>query len=220
MPGFGPGERLPRLPVPAALDVLAATVKDIVGDAPFALLGHSGGGLLAYATAGLLEEQGRPPVGVALLDTYVVEQTAGFQDFAAEVAVGALTREISYGQLGNATSLSAMAQYVTLIPDIELKELTTPTLLVKASERFATGEEETAGATAAHDGPETGGDEAAADDWQTTWSLATRVETVPGDHFSLIEQGAETTAAVVENWLGTLAWAPRVCNKEGVEWKR
>ncbi|MGW0642020.1 type I polyketide synthase [Streptomyces badius] len=204
MPGFGPGEQLPAS-VPAALDVLAATVKDIVGDAPFALLGHSGGGLLAYATAGLLEEQGRPPVGVALLDTYVVEQTAGFQDFAAEVAVGALTREISYGQLGNATSLSAMAQYVTLIPDIELKELTTPTLLVKASERFATGEEETAGATAAHDGPETGGDEAAADDWQTTWSLATRVETVPGDHFSLIEQGAETTAAVVENWLGTLA---------------
>ncbi|MEV7107937.1 type I polyketide synthase [Streptomyces atroolivaceus] len=210
MPGFGPGEQLPAS-VPAVLDVLAATVKDIAGDEPFALLGHSGGGLLAYATAGLLEEQGRPPVGVALLDTYVVEQSADFQDFAAEVAVGALTREISYGQLGNTTSLSAMAQYVTLIPDIELKELATPTLLVKAAERFTVGDEAAedgaaAGAgTAAADAGAAAVDESSSEDWQTTWSLANTVTTVPGDHFSLIEQGAETTAAVVENWLGSLA---------------
>ncbi|MET9554113.1 type I polyketide synthase [Streptomyces sp. NPDC006645] len=201
MPGFGTGEQLPDS-AGAVIDVLAETVRRIVGDEEFALVGHSGGGLFAYATAELLGRTGRAPLGVALLDTYPIARSEEFENFAAEVAIGALAREVWSNQLGNKTSLSAMARYVTLMPDVELTEIPTPTLLLHATDRFNVADGEAtetpaAGAAGAEAGP--------ADSWKSTWTLATSVETVPGDHFSIVEGHADTTATAIKTWLDSLS---------------
>ncbi|MFI6692720.1 type I polyketide synthase [Streptomyces sp. NPDC050433] len=201
MPGFDTDEQLPES-AGAVVDVLAETVQQIVGDEEFALVGHSGGGLFAYATAELLGRAGRAPVGVALLDTYPISKSEEFENFAAEVAIGALAREVWSNQLGNKTSLSAMARYVTLMPDVELTEIPTPTLLLHATERFsvADGESTQPAATAA-----TGAGAGTAESWKSTWTLATSVDTVPGDHFSIVEGHADTTAAAIKTWIDSLS---------------
>ncbi|MFF2674955.1 thioesterase domain-containing protein, partial [Streptomyces niveus] len=201
MPGFGAGEQLPES-AGAVIDVLAETVQRIVGDEEFALVGHSGGGLFAYATAELLGKAGRAPLGVALLDTYPISRSEEFENFAAEVAIGALAREVWSNQLGNKTSLSAMARYVTLMPDVELTAIPAPTLLLHATDRFNVADgEATAAPAAATTDAATGQD----DSWKSTWTLATSVETIPGDHFSIVEGHADTTATAIKTWLDSLS---------------
>lgn len=46
------------------------------GDAPYVLLGHSTGGLLAHAVAERLESIGEPPAGLIKIDTYAMEAIA------------------------------------------------------------------------------------------------------------------------------------------------
>jgi acyl transferase domain-containing protein/thioesterase domain-containing protein/acyl carrier protein len=188
IPGFGPGENLPAS-VDAMLDVLAGSVRDVAGAEPFALLGHSSGGLLAYATAERLERSGRPPAAVVLLDTYTVTGPQGDpgaaigEDLAAGLAVVAIERGEQYGRIDR-TTLTAMARYVELLPKIEPAAIAAPTLLLRAARSF-TGEE-------------------TADGWRTTWANAGTIETVPGDHFGIAEGDAQTTAAAVDRWLDSL----------------
>ncbi|MEU8250469.1 type I polyketide synthase [Nonomuraea sp. NPDC048916] len=189
IPGFGPDERLPTS-VDAILDVLAAAVREVAGDQPFALLGHSSGGLLAYATAERLERTGHQPAAVVLLDTYVVTGPQGEpgaaigEDIAAGLAAVAIERGEQYGRIDR-TTLTAMARYVDLLPKIEPAALAAPTLLLRAARPF-TGEED-------------------GDGWRTTWAEAGTIDTVPGDHFGLVEDDAETTAAAVDRWLDSLS---------------
>jgi thioesterase domain-containing protein/acyl carrier protein len=194
MPGFGTGEQLPET-ADAVLDVLAATVGKTVGDAPYVLLGHSGGGLFAHAVAARIVREHHAPAGAAMLDTYPLSGDAMFQSFAAEVAIGALAREVWAGQLGNKTSLSAMARYVTLMPEIEVTGIATPTLLLHATDRFHTDEN-----------PD-GADGAAEPDvsWRSTWAHADKELVIPGDHFSIVEEHADTTAAALRTWLDSLS---------------
>ncbi|MDT0610827.1 type I polyketide synthase [Streptomyces sp. DSM 40712] len=206
MPGFGTGERLPAT-ADAVLDVLAASVREASGEAPYVLLGYSSSGVLAYALAARLEREGTPPAAVVLLDTYLMTGTedgdgdGGGQDaaqsgFAADVAIGALTREDWYGRTGTRDSLTAMARYMTLLPEFSTAEISTPTLLVRVTDRYTVDASETTAEPR---------DTSAEDGWQTTWTRATAVETVPGDHFSMVEGDAATTAAAVERWLNTLS---------------
>ncbi|MFG1944142.1 SDR family NAD(P)-dependent oxidoreductase [Nonomuraea sp. NPDC048826] len=188
IPGFGAGEHLPTS-VDALLDVLAACVRDAAEGRPFALLGHSSGGLLAHATAGRLEQIGHPPAAVVLLDTYLVTAPHGDpgavigQDVAAGLAALAIERGEQYGRIDR-TTLTAMARYVDLLPKIEPGPPAAPTLLLRAARPFA-GEED-------------------GDGWRTTWARADTIDTVPGDHFSLVEDDAESTAAAVDRWLDSL----------------
>ncbi|MGC0328990.1 acyl transferase domain-containing protein/thioesterase domain-containing protein/acyl carrier protein [Streptomyces sp. SAI-170] len=192
MPGFGAGEQLPET-ADAVLDVLAATVTETVGDAPYALLGHSGGGLFAHAVSARIAREHRAPVGAVMLDTYPVSGDAMFQSFAAEVAIGALAREVWAGQLGNKTSLSAMARYVTLMPEIEVTGIATPTLLLHATDRFHNAEDTTDGEA----GPDVS--------WRSSWAHADKELVIPGDHFSIVEEHADTTAEALRTWLDSLS---------------
>ncbi|MFE7331074.1 SDR family NAD(P)-dependent oxidoreductase [Streptomyces sp. NPDC057565] len=194
LPGFLSGEQLP-VSAGAVVDVLAEALREAAGEEPFALLGYSSAGIIAHAVAARLEGTGPKPSAVVLLDTYEVhgsestegggERTDGVMD---EMTVGMLDRESQYN-LFDRDRLTAMARYVDLLPDFPLPDIAAPALLLRPEERF----------TARPDGSAGG-----AEDWQTTWSRADEYRTVEGDHYSMVEDGAENTARVIGEWLDSL----------------
>ncbi|MEU7068030.1 SDR family NAD(P)-dependent oxidoreductase, partial [Streptomyces sp. NPDC046161] len=188
-PGFGRGEALPES-FEAAVDVLAEAVLRAADGEPFALLGFSSGGLLAHATAARLERaHGVRPAGLVLLDTYYMGETndALFDQMAFAVPDKAAT-------LGSFSSaeLSAMGRYVELLPQFRQDPVEAPVLFVRAGDLFAQAE----GSAIAPDAPEA--------DWQADWEGADTVATVPGTHFTIVEQHVDTTAPVIDRWLTEL----------------
>ncbi|MEV7541042.1 type I polyketide synthase [Streptomyces sp. NPDC089915] len=188
-PGFGRGESLPES-FDAAVDVLAEAVLRAADGEPFALLGFSSGGLLAHATVARLEQvHGVRPAGLVLLDTYHMGATndALFDQMAFAVPGKAAT-------LGSFSSaeLSAMGRYVELLPQFRQAEIEAPVLFVRAGDLFEMGE----GSGIAPDAP--------AADWQADWEGAQTVATVPGTHFTIVEQHVDTTAPVIDRWLTEL----------------
>ncbi|WP_206797644.1 type I polyketide synthase [Amycolatopsis sp. MtRt-6] len=192
MPGFLAGERLPES-AEAIVDVLTESIHKAIGDEPFALLGYSSAGILAHAVAGRLEESGTGPAAVVLLDTYAasgedVRRSDQEERDKATLGLvsGLLDNEERYGPYDR-TKLTALARYLDILPEIALPEIAAPSLLVRPEDRFSVGEAEPSDSEA----------------WRTAWSLAGTDVVVPGDHFSLVEADAATTAQAVEEWLGS-----------------
>jgi thioesterase domain-containing protein len=200
VPGFGPDELLPATGA-ALVDVLAASVRAYTADEPFALLGYSAGGVLAYALAAALERSGVAPAAVVLLDAYAVsgedtmnaDQAERTETLLAQAAM-MVEDEHLHGSFDR-TKLTAMARYLELMPDVPLHDVTAPTLLLRATDRFRIGD----------DPSEEGQSDTA---WRTTWSRADEFRTVPGDHFSMIEASTAETAEAVQDWLGSLPARP------------
>jgi len=179
-PGF-----LPREPLPATLDAFvaaqAAAVRACAGDEPFVLLGRSAGGWVAHAVAEELESAGLLPSAVVLIDTYPGEESEPGGRGGDGPALSAMTA----GMLENAAQfasaetdrLTAMAGYLELYAGWKPTALTAPTLFVRAGDRLP-------GIEAA--GP---------------WSLPHSEITVPGDHFTVLEDHSRTTALAVHTWL-------------------
>lgn len=192
MPGFVQGDSLPAN-AEVLVDVLTEAVRQAVGREPFALAGYSSAGILAHTVAGRLEQSGSVPVGVVLLDTYAVSGTDVQQDDQAErdqvtlsLTSGLHELEQRYGRFDR-DKLTAMAKYmVDLLPEVPTPDIGVPSLLLQPAERFDVGELDQTEDS---------------DVWRTTWSRATTTKTVAGDHFSLIEDSAETTAQAIEEWL-------------------
>jgi polyketide synthase 7 len=177
-PGFVDGELLP-----ADIDAILALHADAIArghdGSPFALVGVSSGGLVAHALAGYLEKRGIQPSAVVLLDTYGPHLGHVLSLFQGEIAGRLLS---AHAEMGYATSdawLTAMGRYngfdwTPLAP-------AAPTLLVRASEPMTPWERDF--------------------DWRSTWPTATTVVDVRGDHFTMMGEHADTTAAVVDEWL-------------------
>ncbi|OLF18572.1 type I polyketide synthase [Actinophytocola xanthii] len=178
-PGFAPGE-----PVPADPGVLirlhAEWIERHHGDRPFALVGLSSGGLVAQAVAGHLERAGVRPEGVVLLDTFGPHLDHLVDVLLPEFAVRLHDAHVAMGYGAADDWLTAMGRYVGF--DWRVEELTTPVLFLRASEPMIEW---------THEG-----------DWRTSWPGARSVTDVPGDHFSMMGDYAEHTAAAVARWLG------------------
>ncbi|GAB3971824.1 hypothetical protein GCM10029978_047720 [Actinoallomurus acanthiterrae] len=175
LPGFADGDALP-----ASLDAaVAAMVPPVTADPrPFALVGYSSGGLFAHALARRLSEEGRPPDGLILLDTYLPSSEA-MEAFVGAMLRGLLDREEQFGPF-TATRLSAMGRYLDLIaqwPEDEAGSSPAPVLFVRPQ------------------GPE---------EWRATWTGADSRE-ITGDHFTMLEDRASETAHTVQEWLVRLA---------------
>jgi acyl transferase domain-containing protein/NADPH:quinone reductase-like Zn-dependent oxidoreductase/NADP-dependent 3-hydroxy acid dehydrogenase YdfG/acyl carrier protein len=175
-PGFKGDERLPT-----TIEALARAHADIIGshsgDGPFALIGHSSGGWVAYATAQLLEQLDLSPAAVILLDT---SATSVLNPQGVGVVMRKLVHEWNEFVSLDHTALTAMGWYVRLLSGWEPAKVNAPTLLVKASDAYPGLCE--AGFTSSRD-------------------LADFVVEVPGDHFTIIQNHADTTANAVNSWL-------------------
>ncbi|MFG3134386.1 type I polyketide synthase [Streptomyces tendae] len=197
VPGFVRGERLPSS-AEAVVDVLAQSIRAAAQGEPYLLLGYSSGGVLAHAAAARLEQDQAGPVGVVLLDSYAVgagDEAAGGQDAAGSeqdraeqdmerLAAGLLDREAVFGRF-DSTRLSALGRYVELLPDFAPAAVAAPVLFLRPLESLtAEGEAERADGVAVA-GP----------------AFAPTLRTVPGDHFTMVEENSGTTVAAVEAWL-------------------
>jgi acyl transferase domain-containing protein/NADPH:quinone reductase-like Zn-dependent oxidoreductase/NADP-dependent 3-hydroxy acid dehydrogenase YdfG len=181
LPGYVAGEQLPA-DVEIAILTLAEAAQRAAAGAPFVLMGHSTGGTLAHAVANHLERSGVSPAGVVLIDTYPL------QDITVS-GVPVLNAMLS-GEAGRAmmndTRLTAMVVYLELLADWALTELACPTLLVRATEPMLGGSAE--------------------GDWKPSWGFPHTAIDAAGNHLSMMEQHADVTARVIQDWLSS---APR-----------
>ncbi|MFJ5546232.1 type I polyketide synthase [Streptomyces sp. NPDC093225] len=179
-PGFVRGEQLPAT-AEAVIEAKTEAVLRHVDGAPFVLLGHSSGGIFAHAVAGRLEDAGVFPEAVVLIDIYSHDDDAilGIQPGLAK---GVDERQDTHVPVDD-HRLLAMGAYFRLFGGWKPQEIKTPTLLVRAEERFFDW-------TRPADG-----------DWRSYWDLEHGVLDVPGNHFTMMERHADTTARAVEGWL-------------------
>jgi thioesterase domain-containing protein/NAD(P)-dependent dehydrogenase (short-subunit alcohol dehydrogenase family)/acyl carrier protein len=177
--GYRDGEPLPAT-LEAATQTHAEAILQSAGDAPFALVGYSTGGWLAYAVAAQLVHHGLSPAGVVLIDTYSKESISRF---LLPVFEGMLRRGGDRSTITDA-GLTAMSTYLRLLAEWRPSEIDTPTLLVRASARM--------------DGVPSHSD------WKASWEFRHSAVDVPGDHLTLMEEHSSSTAAAVEQWLAEL----------------
>ncbi|MFC9271033.1 type I polyketide synthase [Streptomyces zhihengii] len=181
VPGYRDGELLPAGP-DAALGWQARTLLEAVGDNPFVIVGHSGGGLFAHALAYRLEQMGRVPAGVVLVDSYPLDQPV-HSEWMDEFSDGMFEREDLSVPM-NDVRLTAQAWYGLMFAQFHPREIQAPTLLVRASEPI--GEWNLDG------------------DWRASWRLAHEAVDVPGNHLTIMREHGETTAMAVARWLEQL----------------
>ncbi|MFI6575112.1 SDR family NAD(P)-dependent oxidoreductase [Nocardiopsis sp. NPDC050513] len=172
-PGFADGERLPA-GRPALVNGQADAVLRSADGAPFVLVGRSSGGWVAHAVAEELHRRGHAPQGLVLLDTPLPDEPG-----LLPIVTEAVTARADEFALLDTVRLTAMGGYLTMFADWRPAPLPCPTTQVRPRAPFlaASGEELGAGW-----------------DWPGDHI---RVE-VPGDHLTMLEEHAGTTADAVE----------------------
>ncbi|MFI6867728.1 SDR family NAD(P)-dependent oxidoreductase [Nocardia sp. NPDC050406] len=178
--GCRAGEPLPATPT-AALEAVARNVVEAAQGEPFALLGYSSGGLLAYLVTEHLEAAGGPaPQGVVMLDTYKVNEDGEW--LLRAMAEHMVSNEAVFGRFDQAR-LTGMGRWVQLLQQTVPGSVTASALFVQCERTFL-------------------GDASERMNWQAApWDAAHTVVPVPADHFTILEDGSEQVAAVIEDWL-------------------
>jgi acyl transferase domain-containing protein/thioesterase domain-containing protein/acyl carrier protein len=177
LPGFLENERIPAN-LEALVRAQADAVQRCAADTPFVLGGHSTGGLLAYAVAAQLESQGAPsPSAVVLIDTYVGDTLLAATPL---ILNGLAEREQIYVALRD-TALTAMVAYGQLTTKWKAPSIMAPVLLVRARQSL-TSVSQDAG-------------------WQASLDVPHTAVDVEGNHFTMMEDYAESTAQAVQDWL-------------------
>ncbi|MFV2022152.1 SDR family NAD(P)-dependent oxidoreductase [Micromonospora sp. LOL_023] len=189
VPGFTRGVPLPAT-AELVVELLADAALSAADGEPFVLVGYSAGGILAQATASRLERMGTGPRGVVLLDTQPVQRPGdpdggSIEDASAsavmsEMVLGLFELEAAAGKFDSA-QLTAMAWYVDLLPEFELGVTRAPVLYLRGAEPI--------GAAAS----------------PVSWPHADSTETVPGNHFTMVDAEAATTSKAIEHWLAATA---------------
>ncbi|WP_141714057.1 alpha/beta fold hydrolase [Micromonospora inyonensis] len=173
LPGFGPGERLPR-DWDTLMDSLCAAVLHAAGAGEFLLVGYSIGGVLAQGVAGRLAGTSRAPrragharhvrAGAGRRGRHLRLGDGRDPGPGSRVPVDRRRRGARDGRLPGA------------LDGWTAEPAPVPTLLVHAQ-------------------PTDGSDR-----WPR-WQVAGTVATVAGDHFSLLQEDVKATAAAVDAWL-------------------
>jgi thioesterase domain-containing protein len=183
IPGFVAGERLPAN-IDAAVQVEASVVRKCMKDNPAVLVGMSAGGTLAYGVARHLEEVEGPVIaGVVLLDAYPFGRDR--DETLAYSLLRRMFEESGMRRYLTETRLTAMAWYIKLFTDWEVSEVAAPTLMVRPSEPMLGMPTEA--------------------EWRAQWPYPHDSVEVPGDHWTMMMEGATVTAEAVEQWISRVA---------------
>ncbi|MFI1853907.1 SDR family NAD(P)-dependent oxidoreductase [Streptomyces sp. NPDC020480] len=182
-PGFAEGELLPDS-FETFLESQLAALRSSVADGSYVLLGHSAGGLIAYALAMRAERAGLAPAAVVLIDTFQADST-----FSAETLGvmndGLFAREHILGPDAlSGVRLTAMGRYHTLMHECEVAPIERPTLFLGAESPLPHQD-------SGFDG----------DDWRPSWPFPHTAATTPGDHFTVMEDNIALTTEAIERWL-------------------
>jgi acyl transferase domain-containing protein/NADPH:quinone reductase-like Zn-dependent oxidoreductase/acyl carrier protein/thioesterase domain-containing protein len=208
-PGYAPSEPLfPTLD--GLLACLAETALECAGGRPFALLGYSGGGYLAYELGHYLERNGLLSQGVVLLDTPIqnkeiadIDPATGLPNWRAyfnlpsgrSVGGRMMADGTVLGGIGEPTcdeELSAMARYLGALIGRFVEGRWTPytgktrTLMVRCTDDWNV--------------PGTVVDIPPSERWHASHDQVV----VPGDHFTFMADHAQITAAAVSGWLSDM----------------
>ncbi|MFE3329459.1 type I polyketide synthase [Streptomyces sp. NPDC059176] len=182
-PGFLAGELFP-----ASVDALAEAQADAllahVGEEPFAVAAHSSGGLLAHALVRTLEARGVRPEALVLMDVYAPSRKA-FDGIESRLADGMGGDTGGFLPMDDAR-LTAMGGYFRLFGQWRPEPVEAPTLLVRAEAPLAAWD---------------AGDA----EWRSRWEHPHEAVDTAGDHFSMMEEHAATTAGAVDGWLAARA---------------
>jgi acyl carrier protein len=181
-PGFIGGEPLPAT-IGALVSVHAEIIRRSSDGRPFALLGHSSGGMVAHALATHLEAVGCAPAALVLIDT-VDPGAPQSEDRWPALLAGALSNVT--GETGDDAWLTAMLHYFSL-GWTDLDQAGIPTLELRAAEAIAGSRQ---------------GDSTGNPPWPFSGNVT--VMDVPGDHFTMLGAQATTTAQAVNQWLTEL----------------
>ncbi|GAA1643016.1 acyl transferase domain-containing protein/acyl carrier protein [Actinoplanes couchii] len=182
--GFATGERLPDNPE-VAVRVIAESALRASDGKPFVLVGHSSGGSLAYAAAGVLESTwGVRPTAVILLDTLSFQHNEDEGvDYGGMMQLNfAGGDDASPVRLTN-SRLSAMGRWMVLLNRMQVQHTTAPVLSIRCTRESVAG--------------------SVAD--LTPIVEGAVVSPIDADHLSLVREDSEHTAVLMRQWLGALA---------------
>ncbi|WP_455754594.1 SDR family NAD(P)-dependent oxidoreductase [Streptomyces mutabilis] len=185
--GFNTGEALPAHPEAAARIIAESTLQAADGK-PFVLVGHSSGGSLAYAAAGVLESTwGIRPTAVVLLDTLSIRHDSDEGvDYNGMMKFNFTAVDDSPVRLTN-SRLSAMGRWMVLLNALDVHPTTAPVLEIKCTRALIEG-------VPAPD-PERLHEPVVPD---------ATVRPLDADHLSLIREDSGPAADLVEEWLTAL----------------
>jgi thioesterase domain-containing protein len=185
-PGFAEGEPL-AAGVDALIGVHAENIRRSIDDAPFVLVGYSSGGLAAHALATHLESIGMAPAALVLVDTVSLDKEEMSKGYYWPLISDQVLADIRQQEdAGDDAWLTAFTHYFTL-DWTDLRPTAIPTLIVRSRD-FMPGLPENHGY---HD---------------VSWPFSSNVTIVqvPGGHFTMMADHADTTARAVSEWLAGL----------------
>jgi acyl transferase domain-containing protein/thioesterase domain-containing protein/acyl carrier protein len=181
LPGFGEHEPLPSSRE-LILDLLADSVARNFGERPVALLGYSSGGWFAHAVAERLEVRGLRSRAVVLLDSLSLK---GERWGKARAPLRNMAINERAFALATDEQLTAMAAYLGIFEGWKPNPIHTPIVVLRARDCI----------------PEWEGDRLSDDFWRGSWDQPHEIVEVPGDHFTIVNEHASTTALALHTWL-------------------
>jgi rifamycin polyketide synthase module 1/2/3 len=184
-PGFGA-----RRAVPDSMGTLARAhadaVREIARGGPVVLVGYCAGGVIAHEVARRLTTDGEPPAGVVLVDSHAGVLQRGDARALALMAAGAALPEDVVAEFDDSL-LIAGGGYARVLegwhPEPAPGSPPVPTLLLRGRPTAEMRRTDLDG------------------DWWPHWPLPHDTADVPGDHYSVVHQDADSTAAAIRAWL-------------------
>ncbi|MCK1796996.1 type I polyketide synthase [Streptomyces sp. XM4193] len=185
--GFNTGEALPAHAA-AAARVIAESALQAADGNPFVLVGHSSGGSLAYAAAGVLESTwGIRPTAVVLLDTLSIQHNSDEGvDYNGMMKFNFTAVDDSPVRLTN-SRLSAMGRWMVLLNSLDVQPTSAPVLEIKCTRALIEGVP-------------------APDPERLLVPVVPGADVLPldSDHLSLIREDSGPAADLVHEWLTAL----------------
>ena len=179
LPGLeGEQEALPAS-LALASEAIATAIELAVDDRPFVLLGYSTGGDIAHGVTEALERDGAAPMALMLLDTYLRDSSEPRRMFAAMMSH--LLSENRVDAVVGDRQVLAMGAYMRLLHEGAPVSIDTPSVMVLAEESL-------------------GGDMG-----KEVRLTADSTIRVVGDHFTIVEDHAESSALAIDSWLSEMA---------------